>query len=302
MKMTSLTKLIYLPWWWFKAAVLGKHSPLQSVIFISDRCNLSCKHCSVYNHTAPIDKTFDQIRSELEYCYSLGSRFVDFEGGEPFIWRDGDKTVNDLCRLARSMGFFSCTITTNAQQSFDGSVADSIWVSMDGVGEDHDSIRGKGAFERLEKNIAGCGCKALSVNMVVNSLNYRGVGRAIEYAASNPSIRSISLNFHTPFPGTEALELPLDKRHEVVDLILDYKKKGYPIMNSRSGLKKMRDNKFRQRCWISNFIFADGTRSDTCIGQKAGVCSKCGFCMAGEQSAVMELRPDTILSGLKLRV
>ena len=128
------------------------------------------------------------------------------------------------------------------------------------------------------------------------------MGRAIEYAASNPSIRSISLNFHTPFPGTEALELPLDKRHEVVDLILDYKKKGYPIMNSRSGLKKMRDNKFSQRCWMSNFIFADGTRSDTCIGQKAGVCSNCGFCMAGEQSAVMELRPDTILSGLKLRV
>ena len=131
--MTSLTKLIYLPWWWFKAAVLGKHYPLQSVIFISDRCNLSCKHCSVYNHTAPIDKTFEQIRSELEYCYSLGSRFVDFEGGEPFIWRDGDKTVNDLCRLARQGGGVAissmCTV-----------FAESEVISLIGRGEARENI------------------------------------------------------------------------------------------------------------------------------------------------------------------
>ena len=85
-------------------------------------------------------------------------------------------------------------------------------------------------------------------------------------------------------------------------MILDYKKRGYPIMNSRSGLKKMRENDFIMRCWMTNFIFADGTRSPQCAGYEAGVCPKCGFCMAGEESAIMELRPDTIFSGLKLRI
>lgn len=300
--MNKVSELFYLPWWWFKSAVLGRHKPLQSVVFISDRCNLSCKHCSVYNHTAPVDKTFGQIKEELEYCYSLGARFVDFEGGEPFLWRDGERGVNDLCRLAKSIGFFSCTITTNAQMPFDGSVADSIWVSMDGVGEFHDAIRGKGAFERLEKNIANCGCKSLSVNMAINTLNCSGVAAAIEYAAASPYLKCISLNFHTPFPGTENLEVPHDKRVETIDLILDYKRRGYPIMNSRSGLEKMKDNKFRRRCWMTNFIFADGTRKSQCIGAEQGICDKCGFCMAGEESAVVELRPDTILSGLKLRI
>ena len=291
-----------MPLWWFETAVVGRRKPLQSVVFISDRCNLSCRHCSVYNHQAPVDKSTEQIREELEFCLSQGSRFVDFEGGEPFLWRDGGRTVNDLCRMARSMGFYSCTITTNAQLPFDGSVADSIWVSLDGVGESHERIRGKGTFARLEKNIAGCGCRNLSANMAVNVLNADAVAETIEYVAASPYFRMISLNFHTPFPGTEHMALDPDRKREIIDLILGYKKRGYPIMNSVSGLRKMKDNDFVMRCWMTNFIFADGTRSPRCIGYEQGICAKCGFCMAGEESAVMELRPDTILSGLRLRV
>ncbi len=299
--MNPIGQFFYLGCWWARA-IMGRRKPLQSVIFVSDRCNLSCRHCSVYNHTNPLSKSYEQLRTELEYCYSQGSRFVDFEGGEPFLWRDGERTVNDLCRLARSIGFFSCTITTNAQMPFDGSVADSIWVSMDGVGEYHERVRGKGSFARLESNIATCGCKHLSANMAINTLNCDSVAAAIEYVAESPYLKSISLNFHTPFPGTEDLELPHDRRVEIIDMILDYKKRGYPIMNSRSGLKKMRGNKFHKRCWMTNFIFTDGTRKSQCIGEEMGVCPKCGFCMAGEESAVIELRPDTILAGLKLRV
>jgi MoaA/NifB/PqqE/SkfB family radical SAM enzyme len=294
-------QFIYLGWWWFRAFFFGRRKPLQSVIFISNRCNLSCRHCSVYDHEAPIDKSYLQVCKDLEYCYSLGARFVDFEGGEPFIWKDGDKTVNDLCRYARSIGFYTCTITTNAQKPFDGSVADSIWVSMDGVGEYHDKVRGEGTFARLEQNIATCGCRHLSVNMAINTLNCDSVAAAIEYASKSRYLESISLNFHTPFPGTEALEVPHEKRVEIINMILDYKKRGYPIMNSTAGLRKMKDNDFVMRCWISNFVFVDGTRSPQCIGAEMGICPKCGFCMAGEESAVFELRPGTILAALKLR-
>lgn len=300
--MNKPQQLLYMPWWWFRAAVLGRRKPLQSVLFISDRCNLSCRHCSVYNHVEPVDKSVQQIREELQFCLSEGSRFVDFEGGEPFLWHDGEKDVNDLCRMAREMGFYSCTITTNAQMPFDGTVADSIWVSLDGVGEMHEKIRGKGTFARLEKNVADCGCRNLSANMAINVLNCDGVAQTIEYVASNPHFRSISLNFHTPFPGTEHLAVSQDKKREIIDIILDYRKRGYPIMNSRSGLLKMRDNRFRRCCWMTNFIYADGTRSPQCSGESLGICDRCGFCMAGEESAVMELRPDTIFSGLKLRI
>jgi MoaA/NifB/PqqE/SkfB family radical SAM enzyme len=293
--------IIYLPWWFFKARFFGMKNPLQTVLFISDKCNLTCKHCTIYQLKNPRIKTYEKIKEELEYSYRLGSRFVDFEGGEPTLWRDGDKNLNSLIRLSKIIGFFSATITTNAQIPFSGSEADSIWVSLDGIGNFHDEIRGKGAFDRLVKNIAGANHPQLSVNMVINSLNYTSVEETIEFAQNNPHIQSISLNFHTPYEGTEYLFLDREKRSAVIDLILRKKKAGYSIMNSVSGLRLMKHNRFKKQCWVSNFILPDGTRLTECQGKTAGVCDQCGLSMAGEMNAVFNFRPDTIFAGMKLR-
>ncbi|MDR1602305.1 MAG: radical SAM protein [Tannerella sp.] len=294
--------LLYLPLWFFRARCLGSKRPLQTVLFVSDKCNLSCKHCSIYRSKNPHVKTYGQVRDELEYSYRLGSRFVDFEGGEPTLWRDGEHDLNSLIRLSKAIGFYSATITTNAQMPFAGSEADSIWVSLDGLGAFHDEIRGRGTFDRLVKNVAGAHHPRVSVNMVVNARNCSSVEETIEFARSNPHIRSISLNFHTPYSGTEHLFLDWDKRSRVIDLIIEKKKAGYPVMNSISGLRLMKHNRFRKQCWVSNFIMSDGTRLPECQGRAAGVCDRCGLSMAGEMHAVFALKPDTLFAGLKLRV
>lgn len=297
-----MKQLFYLAQWFIRARFFGRRAPMQSVLFISDRCNLSCKHCSVYNHANPISKTYEQIREELKYCYSIGSRFVDFEGGEPFLWRDGDKTVDDLCDLARELGFFSCTITTNAQRPFPNSHADSLWVSLDGIGEYHEAVRGAGTFARLEENIATCGHKALSVAMSINKLNIDSVPQVLEYVRNSPYIKSISINFHTPFPGSEQLMLSQQQRERIIDTIIDYKRRGYPIMNTKAGLRRMKDLNFKKRCWITNYVLTDGSRHPQPVCAEGGGCEHCGFSMAGEMSALFNFCPETIFAGLKLRV
>ena len=296
----KIKQLFYLPWWFVKARFFGCKRPLQTVLFISDRCNLQCKHCSVYQQENQHNMTYDEVRQHLEYSYKLGSRFVDFEGGEVMIWRDGERRINDLINLAKEIGFFSATITTNAQLPFAGCNADSIWVSLDGIGPYHEAVRGKGTFTRLEKNIASCEHKHLSVNMVVNTLNYESVDETIEYAQQNPAIEMISINFHTPFPETEYLMIDPKLRNEIIDRVIDYKKRGYPIMNSFSGLKKMKNMSFKKRCWVTNFVYPDGSHGN-CIGEGTAICNDCGFCMAGEMASVFNFCPDTIFAGLKLR-
>jgi MoaA/NifB/PqqE/SkfB family radical SAM enzyme len=256
----------------------------------------------VYEHRQPISKTTSQIREELEYSYRKGSRFVDFEGGEPLLWRDGDKTVDYLILIAKKIGFFSCTITTNAQLPFHNSIADTVWVSLDGTGHVHDIVRGEGAFACAETNIAACKRRSVNVNMVINNLNYTNVIQTIEYVKNSPYLQSISLNFHTPYRGTEYLFLEWKKRRKVIDDIIQMKKAGYPIINSVSGLKLMKRTAFKKRCWISNFILIDGTRLSECAGNAAKVCDKCGYGMATEMKCVFDLKPDTIISGLKLRL
>lgn len=297
-----MKSLFYLPYWFLKNRLPGAKSPLQTVLFVSDKCNLMCKHCTIYRTESPNIKTYGQIRAELEHSYRLGSRFVDFEGGEPALWRDNGKDLNSLIRLAKKTGYYSATITTNAQLPFADSEADSIWVSLDGTGKFHDAIRGKGAFDRLVKNIETSRHPRLSVNMVINSLNYTSVEETIEFVKNNLHIRLISLNFHTPYEGTEDLFLDWNKRAEVIDLIIRKKKAGYPVMNSVSGLKLMKHNKFKKQCWVSDFVLSDGTYLPECPGSIAGVCDRCGFAMSGEMYSVMHLKPDTIMAGMKLRM
>lgn len=295
-------KLLYLAKWFIGARFLGKKRPLQTVLFITDACSLSCRHCAIYNHRNPVMKSYRQIEDELRYSYGLGSRFVDFEGGEPLLWREGGRDINSLVDLAKSMGFYSCTITTNGQQPLKGLKADSIWVSLDGVGAVHDDIRGEGAFEKLEKNIAESDHKAISVNMTINNRNYQDVERVVKYVKGNPKLRQVSFSFHTPYEGTEGLWLDWGERAKVVDRLIELKHRRAPIMNSESGLKKLRDNRFEKHCWVSNFILHDGTKFSECTGKTAGICDQCGFGMAGEMSSVFEFRLDTLMAGMKLRV
>jgi len=295
-------KYLYLPFWFFKTRILGKKIPLVLVVFITDLCNLKCKHCCIYAQSSSTTKSYEQVEEDLHYCYKQGARFVDFEGGEPTLWRDGDKNLNDLIDLAKKIGFFSTTVTTNAQKDFSDCKADSIWVSMDGFEKFHDEIRGDGSFDKLIANIEKAAHPNLCVNMVVNALNYSSVDEVIEFAKTNPKIEKVSINFHTPYEGTEHLTLDWNKRIEIIDKVIAYKRKGYPIMNSVSGMKCMKDMSFKKYCWISNFVHINGEKLSDCGGTILGLCPQCGFCMAGEMNAVMSLKLDTIFAGLKLRL
>ena len=319
----TLSHYVYLAQWFLRARFLGRRAPLQTVLFITDKCNLRCKHCSVYGSAGYKQRRFEDIVADMQYSYEQGSRFIDLEGGEPTLWREakgescearGERreakgeyyTINDLIDKALEIGFFSVTVTTNAQQDFSWIRPQSIWVSMDGVGEYHDRIRGEGTFARLEENIQKSGFKHICVNMVVNALNYESLDAAMEYAKSNPAIEQISINFHTPYPGTEYLMLPLEKKAELINKVLAYKKKGYPIMNSRSGLKLMKRNalgeiKLGKECFVTNFIYTDGSRG-LCLGYGTEQCRVCGFCMAGEMASVWGFKLDTLLAGFKLRM
>ncbi len=301
-----LRQYFYLAQWFVRARFFGRKAPLQTVLFITDKCNLRCKHCSVYGSAGYRQRTYDEIVADMHYAYRQGSRFIDLEGGEPTLWKEGDKTINDLIDKARAIGFFSITVTTNAQQDFSWIHPHSIWVSMDGVGAYHDSIRGEGTFARLEENIRRSGQKHICVNMVVNSLNCESLDAAMDYVRQNPAIEQISVNFHTPYPGTEYLMLPPEKKAALIDKVLAYKRKGYPIMNSYSGLRKMKQNALRQitlgrECFVTNFIYPDGSRG-LCVGYGTEQCRQCGFCMAGEMASVFHFCPDTLLSGFKLRM
>jgi hypothetical protein len=79
----TLSHYVYLAQWFVRARFLGRKAPLQTVLFITDKCNLRCKHCSVYGSAGYKQRKFEDIVADMRYSYELGSRFIDLEGGEP---------------------------------------------------------------------------------------------------------------------------------------------------------------------------------------------------------------------------
>ena len=72
-------------------------------------------------------------------------------------------------------------------------------------------------------------------------------------------------------------------------------------MNTRAGLTRMKDLKFKKRCWMTNYVLTDGSKHPIPVCGEAGGCEHCGFSMAGEMDAVFNFSPETIFAGLKLR-
>ena len=81
-----------------------RKKPILGTIIVTDRCNLRCKHCSVNNLTAIIHP-YAQVKAEMEQLYAMGVRILFFCGGETFLWKDSGKTIRDLVREAKEMGF-----------------------------------------------------------------------------------------------------------------------------------------------------------------------------------------------------
>ena len=312
--MSKAKALPYFVGWFFQVRILGKRKPLQSVVFITDRCNLECKHCAIVREGRDSrSKPLQQVLDELQYCFDKGSRIVDFQGGEPSMWtdssdaakalNDGDTAdINTLIRKAKEMGFFSTTVTTNAQRPIIAQ-SDLIWVSIDGDQEFHDSQRGEGAFERTMKNIRASDHPKLNANMCVTNENWQDFEKVAQIVKDTPQLKKMAFSFYTPFEEKGLTPTP-EQRSAVIDQAIALKKSGFPLMNSLPAIELMRDPKnyvHKSQCWISNFIMSDGTKIDTCRGEDTDVCEQCGFGMAAEMYLLWRLSPRMIKGALAAR-
>lgn len=289
--MNIVSQLFYLGKWFFQARILGQEKPLQSVVFVTGGCNSTCRHCTDCTMQADHCKTFEDIKRDFSMSYRKGGRILDIEGVNLLRWKDETHEVKEIFQLARDMGFYS-TSTMIPARDYEawqklGVQVDVLWVS----------ILSENDLQYLET------IQNASLYMVVNNRNYKQIPAILAFLKAHSQIKQMAFNFHTPFSGTETMTLSSAQRQETIEELICYKKKGYRIMNTVSGLKNMLHLRFKRYCWICNFAYCDGRQSPVCIDNvQSGLCDQCGFCMSGEMNAVFNCKPDTIWAGLKSRL
>src|SRR4030042_5376729 len=130
--------------------ILGKDGPLICGLVLHNKCNLRCRHCTVINRP-DASISFNEAKKVIDAFYDDGGRCLYLEGGEPFLWRENSFTHEDIITYAKKKGYFTVIIYTNGTHPLD-SGADTIFVSLDGLKQAHDTIRGK-SFDRIINNI-----------------------------------------------------------------------------------------------------------------------------------------------------
>ena len=175
----------------YKAGLLK--TPTSLVLFITNNCNLKCKHCFYWKNIAKKEQMMSvadirRIAASLRDCYS-----VVITGGEPFLRND----IYQVCRAFNNKirtlriatngmeGQFIVKTVTRLLKNCNFRHID-IQISIDGPEKIHDKIRGvPGSYKRAINTImllAGLKEKRMSVEVVttINKINYNSISKLID--------------------------------------------------------------------------------------------------------------------------
>lgn len=269
-----------------KTILFKKKDPILGTIIVTDRCNLSCKHCSVNNITS-IMYPYCQIVEEMKTLYNMGVRILFFCGGETFLWNDSGKTIRNLVTEAKQMGFLIVNVVTNGTYEIDLPEADLILLSLDGDREHHDAVRGD-TYDIIMKNINNATSDNICFYMAVNQINKDSIPHVCRLAKEMKNVRAVSFNFHTPYPDTKELELSRDDKIHCCNVIMDMIKKKMPIFNLKGALPYIVDNSFPVPCYQC-VVMENGKISicGRCI-EVDGLCKKCGYFFVAEYTLLFK--------------
>jgi MoaA/NifB/PqqE/SkfB family radical SAM enzyme len=173
-------------------------------------------------------------KAAVKMCYDMGVRWIELFGGDALLRKD---ILVDLVKYIKRYDGLACDLATNCnlmdQEMAEGLVKagiDDIWISMDGVGINHDTVRGRsGTFGRVEKGIEwlkrakGTNSKpCLNANCTISKHNAHYFDKLLPY------VESIGMNsLHLEYVG-EFWQETLDKC-----TIEDIKPSPYFVRNGR---------------------------------------------------------------------
>lgn len=157
---------------------LGKTPPPKSVIWESTRsCNMACIHCGSANEVVNRNELSTQEIGDIVRDLSrLGVMRFLATGGEPLMRTD----LPSVLAMAKGYGMETGLSTNGSfitEKNIESIVttADSVQVSVDGIGKTHDRIRGTdGAFDKAMtalRLLKAHGCRQACMTSIISPWN-----------------------------------------------------------------------------------------------------------------------------------
>ena len=130
--------------------------PRSAFLAVTLLCNSRCIHCDIWKN-----KGLDYLPLDIYRRLPASLTMIDITGGEPFLRPDIPELVSVLrqtCPRARILitthGFMNSKIGDQIEAILRADPSIAVRVSLDGLGEVHDEIRGiPGGYEKVEATL-----------------------------------------------------------------------------------------------------------------------------------------------------
>jgi MoaA/NifB/PqqE/SkfB family radical SAM enzyme len=141
-------------------------APTVLHVNVNLRCNTTCAMCNIWELKSPHELSLEQFAAIFSDPIYSGVEYIILAGGEPTLRNDLPEIIGLMHRhmprlkklLIPSNGINRVSIQKQypriARYCAEHKIRLSLGVSLDGIGQTHDNIRGvKGAFDKVMENI-----------------------------------------------------------------------------------------------------------------------------------------------------
>jgi len=207
-----------------KAPVLAGHKLLY-------RCNLECKMCPFWRRE---DEELLSVPQEIRMMDALaraGVSFLGFEGGEPLLRRD----VGEILKEAHAR--FHTSLVTNGwllehRLPEIADHLDLLFVSLDGIGETHDRLRGiPRSFERAVQGMrASRSAVPTVISHTVTRENLDHAEPIVELAERLDV--SLTVQIAYDYRTADPMSPERERLRPTIERLRDLRKSGAPLLES----------------------------------------------------------------------
>ncbi len=255
--------------------------PPYLIFFVTARCNSQCKMCfywkNIETQRERKELTIEEIKKIAKSYKKL--TYLTISGGEPSLRKDLPEIVESFYNSNKvpfititTNGLMPSIITNHIKRMLETckKAFFTIPLSLDGIEEDHDKIRGvEGSFKKtletyksLRELKSEFNNFAIDVNTVVSSYNEDKIEKIFDYVNQNLDIRNHGICFaRGNTPTREAKNLRINRLKEILGYIENLKrsqnkKKGIldktfdavSMYTNEIALKEIKTNKMPIKC------------------------------------------------------
>jgi radical SAM protein with 4Fe4S-binding SPASM domain len=146
----------------------GARAPSPSLRYlelqITDRCNLRCGHCYIGERPESHELSVDRIRAVLTEFEGMQGLRVLITGGEPLMHSSFDAVNALLPGFSMRRVLFTNGLLLS-ERKIDSLNVHEIQISIDGLEEAHDMLRGQGTFSKAMAAVRLCLDKGIDVSV-----------------------------------------------------------------------------------------------------------------------------------------